>query len=313
MIRTIRLHLAPAAAVAGAFIALISLSAAPGATSGQAANPRQREVYVGVVDEAGAPVTNLAASDFSVREDGVFREVLRLEPATDPMHIALIVDNSAAMRLATNDVRRGLKTFVETINAHDPIAIVTIADRPTMLLSYTLDRARIQKAVDQIMPVGGSGTTLLDAIVDTAHGIEKQGAVRAAMVVVTGEGPEFSNVQYDTVVDAIRHSGAALAAVVVTRMSNNNNANNNTDDDAGRNRGLTLDRGSAASGGRYRTLLSSLGLAGELKSLASELNNQYRVVYARPESLVPPEKIEVKVKRPGLTARATPAKIRTGA
>jgi hypothetical protein len=38
--------------------------------------------------------------------------------------------------------------------------------------------------------------------------------------------------------------------------------------------------------------------------VAAELTNQYLVVYSRPDTLVPPEKVDVSVERPGLKARA---------
>jgi hypothetical protein len=41
-----------------------------------------------------------------------------------------------------------------------------------------------------------------------------------------------------------------------------------------------------------------------LKKLAGELLNQYVVTYGRPDALVPPEKVQVSVTKPGLTARA---------
>jgi hypothetical protein len=38
--------------------------------------------------------------------------------------------------------------------------------------------------------------------------------------------------------------------------------------------------------------------------LADELLNQYVVTYSRPEQLIPPEKLDVSVAKPGLTVRA---------
>jgi hypothetical protein len=38
--------------------------------------------------------------------------------------------------------------------------------------------------------------------------------------------------------------------------------------------------------------------------LADELLNQYVVTYARPEQLIPPEKLEVTVAKSGVTVRA---------
>ncbi len=64
------------------------------------------------------------------------------------------------------------------------------------------------------------------------------------------------------------------------------------------------------TGGRNDMALSGLAVSPQLKSIANELRNQYRIVYARPESLIPPQKIEVAVKPAGLTARGTPAKVK---
>jgi hypothetical protein len=41
-----------------------------------------------------------------------------------------------------------------------------------------------------------------------------------------------------------------------------------------------------------------------MKQLAHELIYQYKVTYSRPETLIPPQKVEVTVSKPGLTARA---------
>src|SRR5262245_25640136 len=56
----------------------------------------QRSIYASAVDQNGAPVPNLGPADFVVREDKVAREILAVAPATDPMQIALLVDNSQA-------------------------------------------------------------------------------------------------------------------------------------------------------------------------------------------------------------------------
>jgi len=69
-----------------------------------------------------------------------------------------------------------------------------------------------------------------------------------------------------------------------------------------------LDEATRATGGVNRQALSSMALAPQLASIADQLRNQYLLVYARPQSLIPPEKIEVSVKKAGLTARGTPVR-----
>src|SRR4051812_12329550 len=75
----------------------------------------ERSMFVSVVDQAGVPVPNLGPSDFVVREDELSREVLRAAPATDPMQIAVLVDNSSAAGQYVSDIRRALPPFVEML------------------------------------------------------------------------------------------------------------------------------------------------------------------------------------------------------
>ena len=75
---------------------------------------------------------------------------------------------------------------------------------------------------------------------------------------------------------------------------------------------MVLDEGPKTTGGRREDLLTSMALADELKQLANELTHQYRVTYARPQSLIPPERVTVAAAKPGLTARGTVIKEQQG-
>ena len=68
-------------------------------------------------------------------------------------------------------------------------------------------------------------------------------------------------------------------------------------DDAARNRAFVLDRGPRDSGGTRTDVLASQAFEGKLKELAAILKSQHRVVYARPQTLIPPQKIEVDVRQ----------------
>ena len=46
-------------------------------------------LYVSVVDHGGSPVSDIGPADLAVREDNVSREILRVDPATDPMQVAI--------------------------------------------------------------------------------------------------------------------------------------------------------------------------------------------------------------------------------
>jgi hypothetical protein len=73
-----------------------------------------------------------------------------------------------------------------------------------------------------------------------------------------------------------------------------------------------FDQGGRLTGGRREMVLTSQALPDMLRSLAAELSKQYKVTYARPDTLVPPETVTVSVTRPGYVARGTLARLPKG-
>ncbi len=267
------------------------------------AQTTERTLYVSVVDDKGAPVSGLGNADFVVREDGREREILRVLPATQPIDVALLIDNSQAITPYQQDLREAIKTFTTRLAKDgNNVALIGLADRPTILQEYTNNPALLERATGRVFAQPGSGTTVLDAIADVSRGLGKRDSERRAIVVVTTLGTDFSNRNDVRTLEALSDGGAALYALAI---GHGDTSSLTTEE--GRNRGIVLDRGTSASGGRYETLVSSMALPGALDRVATELEHQYQVVYGRPGSLIPPKKIEVKVNRPGLTARGTPA------
>ena len=173
-------------------------------------------MYVSVLDADGAPVAELTVEDFTVREDGLLREVLRVSPATDPMQVALLVDNSVAMSPYLRDLRNGLESFVEQLAGDHEVAVITFGDRPTIVVDYTRSLIELRQAIGRIFPRPGSGALLLDAIYNAGQGLQRRQAARPVFVVVTTEGVEYSNRPYQMVLRTIEDAGATFHAVVMT-------------------------------------------------------------------------------------------------
>lgn len=268
-----------------------------------AAQAIQRAMYVSVVNEAGAPVPDLGTRDFVIREDNVAREVLRVEPAVDPMQVAVLVDTSAASRNNISHMRQALPTFVAALTdgpagQKNEVTIIAIGERPTVLADYTTNRAALQKGIDRIWSLHDSGAYLLDGIIEVCQGFKKREAGRPVIVALTAEGPEFSNRQHDQVVEPLKATGAAFNAVIIGRPSSSLS-------DEMRQRGLVLDEGTRMTGGARIEILAVESLGLKLKQLADQLTHQYKVTYARPQSLIPPERFAVAASKPGLSARGT--------
>jgi VWFA-related protein len=281
--------------LAAAFLVAAAISARPELLVAQAA---QRSLYVSVVDQSGAPVAALGPTDFIVREDRVTREVLRVERADEPMQIALLVDNSQAAEPYIQNYREALPALIAALtDAGGPknqIALITLAERPTIVTAYTSDPAQLQKGLQRIFSLSGSGTYLLDALIEVSQGIIKRHSLRPVIIAITTEGPELSDRPFGAVLDPLHDSGAAFNAVILGQPQNTSHE-----------RAVVLDEGTRESGGRYDNLLTGTSLTGRLKEIARDLTSQYRVTYSRPPSLIPPERVTVAVTKPGLTARGT--------
>lgn len=266
------------------------------------AQARERVMYVSVFDAKEQPVRNLGPDAFVVREDNVRREVLSTSAATSPMPLSIVIDNSQAAAPAIPDMRKALTAFLTAIEGIGPVAIVTVADRPTSLTDYTTSQKQLLDVAGRLFHSPSSGATLLDGIAEVAKGLAKRAADRAAIVVITTENIDYSNLQYRDVLETLRDSGATMHVVVLV------NPNGSFGTDEARNRATVLDRGPRESGGVRMDVMTSMAFESRLKDLAAIITSQYRVVYARPESLIPPQKIEISVARPGLVARGAPAR-----
>jgi VWFA-related protein len=269
------------------------------------AGGRERSIFISAVDSRGEPVEGLGPTDFIITEDGRRREVLRVSRAVEPMDIAVLVDNSAAADRAVLSLRDGLKAFIGALAGDNSIALIGLADRPTILVDYTTSRPRLEEAAGRIFSMDSSGMTLLDAITETASGLRRREATRAVIVPVITPGVEFTNRYARDVIRSVQDAGASIHALVLGVLD--------FDTTEERERALVLDEGPKQTGGQHVTLLTEMAVEQALVKLARQLSSQYKVVYGRPDSLIPPEKTEVASGRAGVTMRGTPARGQGGA
>ena len=269
------------------------------ASSNLLAQSEERSVYVTVVDKADKPVSGLSPSEFVVREGGMAREVLRVEPASEPAQIALLIDTSAAIEPYVGDLRRALQTFFKEVAGKHEIAVVGYGERPTVLVDYTRDLKRLESSLGMIFQRQSSGTELMDAIVEVSRGLQKRKAQRPVIVVFNTRGQEFGERTHTTVIDELRKYPVTLHALMLTRRgarSPNEREQQEME--------LTIADGTKLTGGRRDELLTTMALGDRLRVVLDEINNQYKLTYARPKSLIPPDTLEVTSKRPGAVVRA---------
>jgi hypothetical protein len=130
------------------------------------AQPTQRRVFVTGADGSGTPVVDLRAEDFQVVENGEERKILRAARAAAPMRIALVVDSSNAMVSLLNNLRAGLRTFLDELPGEHEISFITTGGQIRIRQAPTADRQKLKTAVGLLASDGGANS-LIETMMET--------------------------------------------------------------------------------------------------------------------------------------------------
>jgi Ca-activated chloride channel family protein len=265
-------------------------------------------VHVSVADAEGLPVSDLSANDFTVKEGGKEREVVSARVDDAPMQIAIIVDDNG-----TGIFRYGLTRFVERLEGRAEFSLSSVTGQTFKVVDYTTNVSAMQRGIATLgaRPGTDDGGQLLEGIHQAATELRKKEASRPVIVVLTVGGEEHSTIRASYVLDALRDSRASLNVLTVARSMLRSSVAVTKPSallEENLNLGEVLGDGPKQSGGRRDEIVATAGMLSGLQQLAGELSAQYSVEYVLPPGVRPNGRLNVALKRPGLTLRA-PTKI----
>ena len=278
--------------IVAATVALVGVAAAAVLESSHAS---ERTLLVTVLDEAGTPIRNLEPAEFVVREDGERRRVVGARLATDPIVLAVLVDTAkplAGIPFPTQDLRRGLSSFAQTLHAGDPqaeIALYELAGAAVMTVPFTLRTSDFETAAARLVPSQRSSAVLLEGVMDAARQLAKKASPRRAIVSITFASPESSTIQPRNVADAVQKAGAAFWPIAIRGTESPSafqTGANASDNSMAPTRELLFENLPDLTGGMRNTALSATALEPLLKRVADTLTAQYEVTYERPDGAV---------------------------
>jgi len=252
-----------------------------------------RRLEVSVLDASGDRVQGLVPEELVVLENGVARDVARVEPDTRPLSVTLLIDSSRSLRSVYRlQLLGAVEGFFEKLPAETRVAVWTTGARPSLRYGPGTDTAAALRALERVVPEGGN--TVLDALVETTGDVGIPEGERTAVVVLSSNGIEFSSRDRRQVVDAARPQAGEFHVVYFQE------GESDLEMQAGYS--YVFSELTKRSGGLYETPLSSMAAADRMRRIGADLQARYRIRYATLEGLEE-RKLEVQVARPDVKTR----------
>jgi len=160
------------------------------------------------------PPPLLAPKDFLILEDDVPQEISFFAAADAPFDLVLLLDLSGSNSKNLKMIRSSAKRFVDAARDVDRIALVTFTDQPALYSSFSLDRRKLKKTIDEMDEAIG-GTNFWDAMDYVMRDLIPQGGLRRSAVVVMTDGidnalPDVpgpgSRLRFEGLLEKIRNS-----------------------------------------------------------------------------------------------------------
>ncbi len=268
--------------LAGNFPTFLCRYSATAAHLAQAAPPRvgaSRTALVTVVDPRGRSIVDVDSDDFVVRETGQARDVLSVRVADYP--VALVLDNGPASSGDFDAIRAAAARFARRVGAR-PLA-VAMADPPGLAAGFDADRATVLTGIERMRP-GGSGASLLDAVVSAARAVQESGSAFSAIVVLSAHVAGAAPAE---ILTPLLDSGTSLDAVVNVAATGGGPAAAILRDAADRTHG------------QFTTIFSSASYQVALDRLADRLAPELMLEYVVPVGSSSGSDVQLGIRIPG--------------
>ena len=283
-------------------------------------------VYATVSDDQGRLVPDLTREDFEVLDNGQPQRITVFDSDIQPITVVMMLDRSESMRRNFTLVEAAAEEFVHRLLEADKARIGSFSNRIEVdPVDFTSDKEEMLGILrNDLQPAGP--TPLWNAVNVGMTALLHQEKRRVVLVFTDGvDAPGNFRSNNITLKDATKRAEEENVMVYAIGLAGQNGPRGIGGWGMGRHGGYGgggrggghsgggpamekpdegLPKIAAATGGGYFELTSTDDLGSTFRRVADELHRQYALGF-EPERLDgKPHKLEVRVKRPGMTARA---------
>ena len=252
-------------------------------------------MFVTVTDAQRRLVPNLVLDDFEVRDNDKPQPIVLFENKNLPITVVVMLDTSGSMTGNLALLRDAAEQFLIRLFPDDKAKVGAFNDKIEVSGRFSSDRDDLiaeMRGLDY-----GNGTRLFDALavsLDELKGIEGR---RVILVFTDGEDTA-SRAGAGSIIDRARAEEVMVYAIGFQSEFFNGARMIRSKPDGG------LRKVADETGGGYFELTKSAELAPTFTRVAQELHSQYVIGFAPAQLDGRVHKLAVRLKQPGLTARA---------
>ena len=252
-------------------------------------------VLATVTDGQGRLVPGLEQEDFTIVDNGKPQALTFFQNETQPFTVVVMLDFSASMTANLDLLKAATEQFLLRMLPEDRGQVGAFSDKIQFSGEFTSDRDDLVGALDDLQ--FGNPTRLydaLDASIDMLDGVEG----RKIVLGFTDGDDTASRRGMGDVLDKARDKEVMIYAIGLESEFHNGQRMVRTRPDRG------LRRLAEETGGGYFELKRSDQLAPTFTRVAQELHSLYTLGFTPAVLDGKEHKLEVRMKQPGMTARA---------
>jgi Ca-activated chloride channel family protein len=310
------------ASIPGALLLCLILSLEVGGGQDVSVKVDMVSLPVVVTDANGNHIRDLKKEDFQVLEDGVPQQIGGFAAVEEPISVALTLDTSGSTEFQLGRIRQEAMRFIRLLREEDSVAIITFADEVTLLEPFSLYHKKNPDALRKLKPGGLSAVyeavwLSIEQVLNLEYG-------RKALVFFSdGVDTRSESVTEQETLELARKTDATIYCIYYnTNKDRNKRMPGIIDPMRAQWPPIKIPTGRKkseyVSGHEYMLKLSSYSggslvdasrienLGAAFSRIAQELRSQYSIGYY-PKDVKQDgrfRKVEVRVNRPGLTARS---------
>jgi Ca-activated chloride channel homolog len=255
-------------------------------------------IYATVLDNEKRLVPDLVQEDFEVYDNGKLQPLTNFDNTMTPFTAVVMLDTSGSMTLNMDFVKQASEEFLMRLLPQDKAKVGAFNDKIQVLPRgepFTSDRDRLIRFLKDGLDFGYP-TRLWDAVDESISHLEPLEGRRVVVVFTDGDDTA-SKLGLNDVLTRAREKDMMVYAIGLQSDYFNGQTRVRTRPDRG------LKKLADETGGGFFELLKKDELGPTFTRVAQELHSQYVMGFTPAALDGKVHKLDVKVKKPGMTAR----------